>query len=326
MIELHRHLEGAIRPQTVLDLLRLHNVTLPNREPLDEYHLYPLLRVNRPDPDIMTFISKLDIAITALSDLDACRRVAYESIEAAQWDNIRYMELRFSPLYMAGPHGLHPEGVVEAVIDGVKTGERDFGVRTNLIGILSRTFGVNACERELAALLSQKDHIIALDLAGDEINHPPQDFIELFVRARDAGWRVTVHAGEVDDAASIWRAIHLLGAERIGHALHAVNDPELLTYMATHRVGIESCLRSNVLTTSVPDFRSHPISKFLAHGIPVAICTDDPEIGITDLSWELNISAKKAGLTDEQITQTQRDAIEMAFLSQEEKQEILYQR
>ena len=179
---------------------------------------------------------------------------------------------------MAMTHQLPVAGVVEAVIAGVREGCRDFGVEARLIGIMSRTFGEAACEEELDALLAHRDGITALDLAGDELGFPGALFMDHFRRARDAGWRITVHAGEAAGPESIWQAIRELGAERIGHGVKAVQDPKLMDFLAAERIGIESCLTSNIQTSTVSSLAQHPLKTFLDHGVLACINTDDPAV------------------------------------------------
>ena len=179
----------------------------------------------------MAFLEKFEWLVGVLADYDACHRIAYENVGDAASEGIHYIELRFSPRFMAEPHALDMAGVVEAVVAGVQEGARDFGVKTNLIGIISRTYGVELGWGELDALLSQEDHLVGLDLAGDEVNYPASLFKGHFAKAREAGWAVTVHAGESAGAESIWQALRDLGASRIGHAVRAVDDPELIDYM-----------------------------------------------------------------------------------------------
>jgi adenosine deaminase len=314
-IDLHRHLEGSIRPQTVLELGAHHGLPLPR----DLETLRPLVQVEENTPDLMAFIGRIELAASALANLDCCAQVAYECVEDAHEDGIAYLELRFSPLFMAVQHSLNPVAVVEAVADGVGRGARDFGVRTNLIGILSRTYGPVAAMRELGALLAHRDALVALDLAGDEAHWPGELFLDHFRRGRDAGWRITVHAGEAAGPKSIWQAIIELGAERIGHGLRAAKDPLLLDYLAERGVGLEMSLTSNVQTSSVRDYTSHPLRGYLERGIRATINTDDPAISGITLSHELEVAAPAAGLTPEQIQQAQENALAIAFLSQEEK-------
>jgi adenosine deaminase len=319
LIDLHRHLDGNIRLLTVLDLGRQHNIPLPA---WDLKSLRPHVQVIDPKAGIMAFIAKFQWPMAVLVDADACRRIAYENIEDAKNEGIDYIELRFSPWFMAEAHSLNPAKVTEAVVDGVEAGARDFKVRTNLIGIISRTYGPEKGRKELDALLTQRDHIIALDLAGDEANFPGGLFRTHFQRAREAGWQITVHAGEADGAHSIWQALHELGTKRLGHAIRAVEDPALLEYMAEHQIGVESNLTSNVQTSCVPDYPSHPLKLFLDLGIPATINTDDPGISGIDLPYEYNIAAPKAGLSEAEIRQAQENALTIAFLSKEEKIEL----
>ncbi|MCS7011441.1 MAG: adenosine deaminase [Anaerolineales bacterium] len=320
LIDLHRHLDGAVRLETILDLGLRHNLPLPAS---DIEGLRPHVQVTEPQPGVMAFIAKFHWMTAVMVNHEAIRRIAYENVEDVRREGIDYAELRFSPWFMAQPNGLDPQGVVEAVVDGIRAGVRDFGVRINLIGILSRTYGPDIARRELEALLSHREHIVALDLAGDEANFPPEWFIEHFRRARDTGWHFTVHAGESAGPQSVWNAIRLLGAERLGHAIRSVEDPLLLEYLAEHEIGVESCLTSNVQTSCVPDYAAHPLKTFLEHGICATMNTDDPGISGITLPYEYEVAAPQAGLTAEQIRQAQRNALRMAFLSQEEKQMLL---
>ncbi|RLC67596.1 MAG: adenosine deaminase [Chloroflexi bacterium] len=321
LIDNHRHLDGNVRLETILDLGRQHNLPLPAWNPEE---LRPYVQVTEPQPGIMAFIAKFEWMIGILVDYDACRRIAYENVEDAQREGLDYVELRFSPWFMAEPHGLDPVGVVEAVADGVEAGRRDFDTRVNLIGILSRTYGPQIAWKELYALLRHRDRLVALDLAGDEANYPGELFVAHFERARDAGLHITVHAGEAAGPASVWQAIRELGAERIGHAVRAVEDPALLDYMAEHRIGVESSLTSNVQTSTVPDYASHPLRTFLEVGIPASINTDDPGISGIDLRHEYEVAAPAAGLSSEHARQAQRNALEIAFLCGDEERLSLY--
>ena len=316
LIDLHHHLDGSVRLETILDLGLKHNLPLPAKT-LEG--LRPYVQVSTPQPGVMAFIEKFEWMTGILVDYDACRRVAYENIEDAANTGVDYIELRYSPWFMAEAHGLTAEGVVEAVSDGVRAGEQAFGVRANQIGILSRHYGPEIAWKELAALASQKDEFVGLDLAGDEANFPGSLFVEHFKKARDLGWHITVHAGEAAGPESVWQALRDLGAERIGHAVHAPEDPALLEYVLEHKIGIECNLTSNVQTTTVKDYPDHPMRLFMEKGLLATLNTDDPGISAIDLPYEYIIAAPKAGLTDEIIRQAQENALTIAFLSEAEK-------
>ena len=316
LIDLHRHLDGSVRLQTILDLGRLHRIPLPGNS-LDE--LRPHVIVSTPQPGLIEFLAKFKWMTAVLADYDACRRVARENVEDAQREGIRYIELRFSPAFMADAHNLDPSRVTAAVIEGVREGEAATGVKANLIGILTRTYGPVRARRELRALLDHKNEITALDLAGDEGNWPAELFIEHFKEGRDAGWQVTVHAGEAAGAQSIVTAIDQLGATRIGHAVRAVEDVAVMDLLRERHIGIEANLTSNVQTSTVPDYLSHPLKKFLESGLLATINTDDPGISGIDLAYELDVAAPAAGLDESQIIRALENAWEIAFLGPEEK-------
>ncbi len=325
LVDLHRHLDGSVRLETILDLGRRHGLSLPA---WDLEALRPHVQIVQSPagrgalPGVMAFIEKFEWMTGVLVDYDACRRIAYENVEDAYREGIDYVELRFSPWFMAEPHGLDPAGVVEAVAVGLEEGVRDFPVRANLLGIISRTYGPDIGLRELDALLSQRDHIAGLDMGGDEARWPGELFVEHFRRARDAGWAITVHAGEAAGPQSIWQALRELGAHRIGHCVAAIEDPALMDTLAEDRIGIEVNLTSNVQTSTVLDYASHPARTFLERGLLVTLNTDDPGISAIDLPYEYEVAAPAAGLSPEQIRQAQRNGLEVAFLSEEEKQEL----
>ena len=320
LIELHRHLDGSVRLETVLELGLQYGLPLPatNLE-----GLRPFVQVTEPKPSLMAFLEKFHWPIAVLKDMDAVRRISYENVEDSAREGIAYIELRFSPWFMAEANQLAPAGVVEAVVDGVQAGERDFGVKVNLIGILSRTYGVEIAWKELDALLTQKEYISALDLAGDETNYPAHLFTGHFAKGREAGWQVTVHAGEVVGPESVWSALRDLKAVRIGHATHSFEDPALIDYLLEHQIGVEVSLTSNVQTSVVTDYAAHPLRQFLERGVLATLNTDDPGISGIDLHHEYEIAAPAAGLSLEMIHQAQRNALDAAFLSPHDKQILL---
>ena len=316
LIDLHRHLDGSVRLETILDLGRLHKIPLPGNS-LDA--LRPHVVVTTPQPGLIEFLAKFKWMTAVLADYDACRRVARENVEDAHREGIRYIELRFSPAFMADAHNLDPSRVTAAVIEGAREGEAATGVKANLIGILTRTYGPVRARRELRALLDHKNEITALDLAGDEGNWPAELFVEHFKEGRGAGWQVTVHAGEAAGAQSIVTAIEQLGATRIGHAVRAVEDAAVMDLLRVRRIGIEANLTSNVQTSTVPDYASHPLKKFLESGLLATINTDDPGISGIDLAYELDVAAPAAGLNESQVIRALENAWEIAFLGPEEK-------
>lgn len=311
LIDLHRHLDGAVRLETVLDLADQHDLELPadNIE-----RLRPYVQVTDAEAGLMEFISRFRYLTAVMVDEEACARIAYENVEDAAREGIEYVELRFSPAFMAETHGLDSRAVTEAVLDGLQRGARDTGTGVGAIGIMSRTYGVEACRAELDALFSCRDGLAAIDLAGDEKKFPAELFVEHFNKARDAGLRITVHAGEADGPHSVWSAIRNLGAERIGHGFRSVDDPQLVKYLAENRIGLEICLTSNIQIGAVESYAAHPAKRLFDAGVLLNLNTDNPAISGIDLGHEFEVAAPAAGFSENDRDVLRSNAREMSFL------------
>jgi len=320
LVDLHRHLDGNIRPKTIWQLAQKNNIQLPE----DNFESFlPHVQITESEADLLAFLKKLDWGVGVLKTLDDVVRIGFENVEDVYNANIDYAELRFSPYYIAMTHNLPIEAVVEAIIEGVKQGKEKFKTKINLIGILSRTFGVEHCQSELNALLAYKDSLVAVDLAGDEYNFPGQLFESHFKQVRDAGLNVSVHAGEAAGPESVWHAIEKLGATRIGHGVACVDDQKLMDYMRDHQISIESCLTSNYQTGTIKDLSLHPVKTFLDNQLMVCLNTDDPAVENIELAGEYQLAQKLLGFDSEQISQLQRNAVQMSFLSTQEKEQLL---
>lgn len=319
LCELHRHLDGSIRVSTILDLAREHGLSLPADT---EESLAPYVHIDGSEPGLLAFLARFRYLVEVLVDPEACFRVARENVEDAAREGLDYVELRFSPWFMAERHSLDPEAVVEACAAGVAEGAREFGVRVGLIGILSRTYGPDVCQRELDALLAHRDLLVGVDLAGDEAGFPAALFVSHFRQVRDAGLGVTVHAGEADGPESVWSAIRDLGAQRIGHGFRAAEDPELVAFLARERIGLEICPTSNLHTSTVARYEDHPIRGLADAGVPFCLNTDDPGISAITIAHEYEVAAPAVGLDAGQIRAAQEQALAMAFLSEVDKKQI----
>lgn len=319
LVDLHRHLDGNILPATVWDLGHKHGIELPGNS-LAEFTKHA--QIQGQTSDLLAFLQKLDYGVSVLADYDSIYRIAKENILDAKAQGLNYTELRFSPFYMSQAFNLNLSEVVNVTADAVMSTAKEVGIGVNLIGILSRTFGVDACSKELDAILAHKDKICALDLAGDEINYPAELFVDHFKQARDAGLNITVHAGEADGPQSVWNAIELLGATRIGHGVKAIEDPKLMSYLADNDIVIESCPTSNFQTATVTDLTQHPLPKFLDAGVKVCLNTDDPAVSNITIKHEYEVVSDVLKLNDTQIEQIQRNGVNAAFISDEEKRQL----
>ncbi len=320
LLDLHRHLDGNIRPTTIWQLANQNAITLPTNS-LETF--IPYVQIQESEPNLLAFLKKLDWGVAVLKNLDDIKRVAYENVEDAFNAGLAYAELRFSPYYMAMNHNLLIADVVAAIIDGVQLGMQSFDIKINLIGILSRTFGVKQCQLELDALLLYKDNLVAIDLAGDEYNFPGALFVDHFKQVQNAGLQVTVHAGEAGNSQSVWQAITELGATRIGHGVATINDEKLMTYMINNNIAIESCLTSNYQTGTVKDLSQHPLKGFLDFGIKACLNTDDPAVQGIEIKNEFEVARNTLQFSHNEINQLQKNAIEVSFLSANEKKSLL---
>ncbi|QSX30182.1 adenosine deaminase [Shewanella cyperi] len=320
LVDLHRHLDGNVRVQTIWELGHQHGIALPASS-LDT--LAPFVQIQGKESSLVAFLKKLDWMVAVLADLDAVKRVAYENVADAALSGLDYAELRFSPYYMAMNHKLPIEGVVEAVIDGVAAGLKDYPqVKIKLIGIMSRSFGQDACTAELDGLLAHKDKLVAIDLAGDELGFPGALFNDHFARVRKADLQITVHAGEAAGPESMWQAIQELGATRIGHGVNAIRDPKLMEFLVEKRIGIESCPTSNLHTSTVKSYLDHPLRRFMEAGVLIGLNTDDPGVSAIDIAHEYKVVAEEMGFSAAELARLQRNGVEMAFLSDSERKAL----
>lgn len=319
LVDLHRHLDGNIRPHTIWQLANQYNIELPAKN-LNDF--IPFVQIQQSEPDLVSFLKKLDWGVAVLTSLDDCKRIAYENVEDAFNAGLDYAELRFSPFYMAMKHQLNVTDVVAAVVDGIKAGCRDFDVKINLIGILSRSFGVDNCQIELDALLAHKHELVAMDLAGDERGFAGELFLSHFEQVRNADLQVTIHAGEACGPESVWQAIRDLGATRIGHGVACAKDPKLLDYMVKNNIIVESCLTSNFQTGTVTDLSKHPLKLFLQHGVVACLNTDDPAVEGIEIKHEYQVAREQLGLNQTELDRLQLNGVTASFLSASEKQQL----
>ena len=320
LVELHRHLDGNVRLETVVDLAKQHKVDLPATT---VEGIRPYVQIMGKEPSLMDFIAKFEMLRRVMVDYDAVRRIVRENLEDAVREEIDYIELRFSPAFMAEYHGLDTLKVAEAACDALEEAHA-LPVKAKLIGIISRHYGPERGWEELEAAIRFRDRgIVALDLAGDEANFPGELFVDHFRKAREAGLHVIAHAGEAAGAESVRQAVLGLGAERIGHGVRSIEDPEVMDLLLERGIPLEVCPTSNVQTSTVPDYASHPLPALLARGLAVTLNTDDPSISGIDLAHEHRIAKEELGLTEDDLRKMQENAVAAAFLTPEERADLL---
>lgn len=320
-VDLHRHLEGSLRIQTLAEIAQKHGINLPS---YDIESLRPFVTVTDERPDFHRFLEKFRLLRRFYPTREAVERITYEAVADAAADNVRYLELRFNPMAQARAQGFSLEQVTAWVCNAVAQAQRDLGVRVGLIMQIGRDESLEAASEMVDVALAYRDKgIFGLDLAGDEVRFPARGFAEVFRRARQEGLSVTIHAGEAAGAQNVREAIELLGAQRIGHGLRTVENSEIVRLVRDRGVTLEICPTSNLQTGAVRRLGQHPLTDLMTLGLRVTINTDDPSISDTTLTDEYMVVMLTMGTTLEQIKRTIITAAEGAFLPLDEKKELV---
>jgi adenosine deaminase len=322
-VDLHRHLEGSLRIQTLAEIAQEHGIDLPS---YDIESLRPLVTVTDEQPDFHRFLEKSRLLRRFYPTQEPVERIAYEAAAAAAADNVRYLELRFNPIAQARMQGFPLEQVTAWVCNAVARAQRDFGVRVSLILQIGRDESLETASQMVDIALAYRDKgIVGLDLAGDEVRYPARGFAKVFQRARQEGLSITVHAGEAAGAQNVCEAIELLVAQRIGHGLRTVENSEIVRLVRDRGVTLELCPTSNLQTGAVRRLGQHPLTDLMTLGLRVTINTDDPSVSDTTLTDEYMVVMLTMGATLEQIKRTIVTAAEGAFLPPEEKEQLVAQ-
>ena len=320
-IDLHRHLEGSLRLSTLAEIAREHGVDLPSWD-LEE--LRPYVQIVDDSRDFQSFLSKFRLLRRFYSTREAVMRVAYEAIADAATDNIKYLELRFNPVALAKVQGFSYREVAEWVITAMESAQHDHDIQVRLIAQIGRDESVAVAQQvaEVAAAF-QDQGFVAIDLAGDEVNYSAARFAEVFQWAKAQGLYVTVHAAEAGHASNIREAVELLGADRIGHGVKAMEDLSVMDLLIQHHVTLEMCPTSNLQTGAISSLGQHPLWAYQQVGIPVTINTDDPSISSTTLTDEYLVALRGIGIPLRAIRHMVLTAAEAAFLAAPERQRLV---
>ncbi|MEP7326399.1 MAG: adenosine deaminase [Gemmatimonadota bacterium] len=317
--ELHNHLDGSLRPDTLIELAREAGLRLPSQDP-DGIRDYMLVKDARHLED---YLARFDITIAVLQTAEALERVAYEMVEDAARDNVRYIEVRYCPQLSTG-RGLTLEQILAAELKGFARGEREFGVKTGVINCSLRHFDPAVSETIARASVDFRDAgVVAFDLAGGEAGNPAGAHGAAFDIAAQGHLGITVHAGEAAGSHSIAEAIHRCHAHRIGHGTRLYEDPALLAYVRDRRIPIEINLSSNLQTRVVDDLARHPVRQYFDAGLNVTLATDNWLMSGTDLTREYWLAHQSLGFNRAEIEQMILNGFEAAFLPLPEKRQLL---
>jgi len=319
-IDLHRHLEGSLRFDTVHQLARAQELGLP---PTGQLRTLVEVQDNQPYT-FENFLSKFSTLRLFYRSPEIISRITFEAIADAAADNIQYLELRFTPVALSQSQGYSLAQVMDWVIEGAKQGERELGVITRLIVSINRhEKPALAAQVSILATERQNEGIVGLDLAGNEADFSALPFIKIFQNAQKKGMHITVHAGEWNSAENIIQAIELFGANRIGHGIRVLDSPEAIALARQNGVSFEVCLTSNQHSGAVTSLYNHPLQKMLDEGLTVTLNTDDPGISQINLSNEYVLALTELGMAYPVLRQCIMNSAHASFLGVDEKQKLV---
>lgn len=329
---LHDHLDGGLRPETIIDLAIKQNYKkLPTNNPVE---LADWFHRGANKGNLVEYLQGFEHTCALMQTKESLERVAYEMMEDMHNDGICYVETRFAPILHL-EKGLHYDDVVSAVLEGLEKGKKDFGVGYGLILCGMRNMKKSLEIAELAVNYRNKG-VVGFDLAGEEGGYPPKDHLDAFQFIQRENFNITIHAGEAFGKESIWQAIQFCGAHRIGHATRLLEDViidkngevvalgELAQYVLDKRLPLEICLLSNVHTGAVDVLENHPFSIFYKKKFRVFLNTDDRLMSDTTLTKEYLIASQLFGISLDDIEKLNINAMKSSFLTYEERLKYIY--
>ncbi len=317
--ELHCHLDGSLRPETMLDLGRAHGRPMPADTPeaLREH-----MRVDDAR-NLEDYLARFETTLSVMQTAEALERIAYELGADAAADGVRYLEARFAP-WLNTREGLSQADAVRAAAAGLRRAEAEHGVVGRVIVCALRHLDLaHAMEAAELAVALRDEGVVGFDLAGGERGNPASRFADAFRHAREHDLAVTCHAGEGDGADSIRQAVHACGADRIGHGTRLFEDPSLERYVTDRRITVEICLTSNVQTRVVAHPAEHPLRRYHDRGVALALCTDNRLMSGVSLTDEYAAAAEHLGFGLAELATLAVRSFDGAFLPWEQRRRLI---
>jgi adenosine deaminase len=317
--ELHCHLDGSVRPQTLLELGREYKVAMP-RDSADALREYMLVSDARSLED---YLKRFEVTVSVMQTADAIERIAYELGCDAAADGVRYLEVRNAPI-LNSRGKLDMGEALEAQIRGLARAEKECGIiGRSIVCSLRQLPPETSLELAQLAVAYKDKGVVAFDLAGGELGFPASAHAAAFAYARKHNLAVTIHAGEGDGARSVRDAVHKCGADRLGHATRLIEDPELTQYVNDRRIGLEICLTSNVQTHAAKSYETHPAREYFDRGMNLTLNTDNRLMSGTTLTDEYVYASKHLGFTLDELCTMALNGFEAAFLPWEQRVKLL---
>jgi adenosine deaminase len=309
--DLHCHLDGCLRPATIIELAAAQGVKLPTR---NVAQLTRLLQAGRRTQNLEDYLKIFDLTLSVMQEKEALYRVAYELAEDAAAENVSHLEVRYSPI-LHRKKRLSVEDILDTVIAGLQDAGSRYGMTTGVIicGIRSMDLKFSLALAELAVAYKGRG-VLAFDLAGQEKDYPAKAHRAAFELILKNNINSTVHAGEAFGPASIGQALHYCGAHRIGHGTRLREDEDLMQYVNDHRIPLEMCLTSNLQTRAVERIRDHPLGFYFRRGLRVTVNTDNRLMSATTVTNEILLAARAFRLSPYEIKRIIINGFKSSFL------------
>ncbi|WP_099191631.1 adenosine deaminase [Tepidibacter mesophilus] len=318
-IELHCHLDGSVRPSTILDIANKDNIDIPTYD-INEIKKY--ITAPKECRSLDEYLATFDISNKVMQTKENIKRITYELLEDVSKYNVKYIEMRFAPLFHMA-NGLKFDEIVQSVLDGINECENKFNVRANVILCCMRHMSADDAIfviEEGKKFLGKG--VVAVDLAGSENLYFPEKFKEAFDLAKSYGYNITIHAGETGIGENVFKSIEMLHAQRIGHGVFAKDCAKSYQMLKDMGVTLEMCPTSNVQTKAVNAYEEHPIKDFLDDDIRISINTDNMTVSDIDLDREFEILSRIKNLTEEDFKRIYLYSVDASFASDEVKEKL----
>jgi adenosine deaminase len=316
-IELHCHLDGSVRPETIIDIAKEEGISIPY---YDIENIKNEVTAPEECKSLDEYLKRFEIPNLVMQSKESLRRITFELLEDCAKENVKYIEVRFAPLLHIAK-GLRVEEVIESVIFGIKDAEEKYDIKGNVILSCMRFMSV---DRAFEVVEAGKKYlykgVVAIDLCASEGEGFCEKFIEPIALAREYGYRVTIHAGETGIGKNVLEAVELLGAERIGHGVFIKDCIEAYNIVKDKEITLEMCPSSNIQTKAIDTFKNHPIYDFYNDGIRITVNTDNRTVSDTNMTKECDILLREFNITFEEYKQIYHNSVEAAFADSEIKE------
>jgi len=314
--ELHRHLELCVRAETIKELAPQVGIQLKSEKDFADHFL-----ITEPMNDLGSVLTKFLDTQKLLFNPEVLERVAFEACEDAYLkENLRVVEFRYAPTFVAQNHDMSFSEIHKAIVRGCERAEKKYPMVTGLLCIIQRILPVSEAEAVTNFAIENRETFLGLDLADNEVGFDSKPFAPFFKRAKEAGLKITVHSGEADVPKSpeyVRDAIDYLGADRIGHGVQIYKSPEMIAYVKEKDVALELCPTSNWLTNAIPNRDEHPFKKLMDAGVAVTLNSDDPGIFGIDMNVECEFVMSRLGVTEEELKKGFDSAVSYSFIPKE---------